>query len=93
MAYRSNDQQGGWYDEIMRGQYYDELIPAFEALQERMLADHPSSPLGMGLVNGCVCLARLVRRLVDGFRLPAQRSVVVADNFNREQAGAQMSGS
>jgi hypothetical protein len=42
MASQSHNQQWGWYDEIMRGQYYDEIIPAYEALQEQMAASSSS---------------------------------------------------
>jgi hypothetical protein len=42
MARQGNEPQRGWYDEIMRGQYYDELIPAYEALQEEMAANSSS---------------------------------------------------
>jgi hypothetical protein len=42
MARQGNGPQRGWYDEIMRGQYYDEIIPAYEALQEQMIADSSS---------------------------------------------------
>ena len=95
MTRLSTDHPGGWYDELLRNQYYDELIPAVEELQERMRADQDVSPMACMPWSKPVCapLMRLAWRLVAGFRLPAQRSVVVADNFNREQAGAQMSGS
>jgi hypothetical protein len=76
MAGQGNVPQRGWYDEIMRRQYYDELIPAYEALQEQICADYDLSPVCMGLAKACTRLPRLVRRLVDGFRLLAERSAV-----------------
>jgi hypothetical protein len=72
MPHRDEYAARGWYDEIMRGQLYDVLIPAYEALQERMVADHAVSPVFMGLVKGFTCLLRLRRLRLESFlrRLP-----------------------
>jgi hypothetical protein len=47
----------------MRGQFYDELIPAYAALQARMVADYAVSPVGLALVRGVMRLLRLLRWL------------------------------
>jgi hypothetical protein len=64
MVRQNNDQQWGWYDEIMRGQYYDELIPAYEALQEQMVASSRSLFMicARGLFFLVTTLPALVRR-------------------------------
>jgi hypothetical protein len=74
MVPQSNDPQRSWYDAIMRSQYYDELIPAYEALQERIGADYDVSPVCGGLVKGGTRLLRLARRSVAGFWQRAHRA-------------------
>jgi hypothetical protein len=56
--------QRGWYDEIMQGQYYDEIIPAYEAQQEQMAASGSSLFLLClrGLSFLCTTLLARVRR-------------------------------
>jgi len=71
MARQSNDPQRGWYDEIMRGQYDDELIPAYEALQAQM-ADN--SNLCTICVRGLASLVATVWALArHAHRLPSLR--------------------
>jgi hypothetical protein len=72
MAGGDDDTPLGWYDEVMRGQLYDELIPAYAALQARMVADHAVSPVGLALVQGVMRLLRLLRWLAAACGLVAQ---------------------
>jgi hypothetical protein len=59
----------------MRGQLYDELIPAYEALQERMVADYNVAIL-LELVTGLARLLRPARQGAAGFRRMARGSAV-----------------
>jgi hypothetical protein len=81
MARQSNDPRRGWYDEIMRSQYYDELIPAYEALQEQMAAR--SCSLFMICVRGISYLFTILLSLVwRAGRLP----VLVSETSGSEEA-------
>jgi hypothetical protein len=61
MAGQDNEPQRGWYDEIMQSQYYDELIPAYQALQGQMAAS--SSSLFLICARSLSSLGSVVRAL------------------------------
>jgi hypothetical protein len=69
MVRQALDTPRSWYDEIARRQYYDELIPAYEGLQDQMAGGGSAfmaCARGLAaLFNGLLGLARRRGRSVQ----------------------------
>jgi hypothetical protein len=65
MTRQTDDAHGGWYEAIVRRQYYDELLPSFEAQQNQMTSYDSAFLICAHCVGGLfghlVALARSVR--------------------------------
>jgi hypothetical protein len=77
MTRQTYDAQGGWYEAIVRRQYYDDLLPSFEAQQDQMMSYDSAFLICVRCVGNLFGhLVALARSVCSSLRLLARRQAI-----------------